>query len=63
MINKSLIMKVKEVAESTEKVIWYLNEYGQAAEHPFEKFIKVLYLDFEIALPILTANDNKRLLM
>ncbi|KKK98673.1 hypothetical protein LCGC14_2640410, partial [marine sediment metagenome] len=63
MIRKSLIIKVKEVAESTEKVIWYLNEYGQAEEHPFEKFIKGLYLDFDIALPTLAAKDNKRLFL
>lgn len=51
MIQKSLIIKVKQVSQITEEAIWYFGQYNDAQEQPFEKYFHNLFLEFDIALP------------
>jgi hypothetical protein len=63
MIHKSLIERVKQIFYDEVEIIWYLNEYENADEHPFEKYIRMLYLDLNIKLPSLLSDDSKQLLL
>ena len=63
MIPESLITKVKKESESIHEVSWYLNEYKDLDEHPFEKYIKDLYLDFNITLPAFLPENSKQLIL
>ena len=63
MVPESLIKKVKKESESIHEVSWYLNEYKDSDKHPFEKYIKDLYLDFNIALPAFLPENSKQLIL
>ncbi len=58
-----LLAKILKIPESETEALGYIRAYQDSKEHPWEKFINNLYLDFNIKLPQFVEDSDKQLII
>jgi hypothetical protein len=55
-----LLTQLQKIPEYETELFWYRDKYRESETHPWEKYINQFYLNFNIALPVLSDISIKQ---